>query len=332
MTRLLATLFTLLVTCAAAWAEAPLCRGTDLLAALKISDPATYDTVMAEARAVPNGQSLFWKIEREGLPPSYLLGTAHVTDPRVNALPPETRTALWGAATVALELKELRSHQEVAMAGMRNARLMVMPPGQSLWDLIPDEDEAAIRGNVNLPPGTHGSLFGYQPWVVAGMLSIPLCEMERKAKGEIILDSRIAQIAGEMNTPLIGLETVEEQLSVFSAMPLDVQARYLVAVARLGPRIGDYFETLVALYEQRNVVAYMPLVLHTEEVSDDDMKIYAFVEEDLLRKRNHRMAERSANLLAQGNVFIAVGALHLPGAEGLVELIRKAGYKVTPLN
>lgn len=53
---------------------------------------------------------------------------------------------------------------------------------------------------------------------------------------------------------------------------------------------------------------------------------------DLIRKRNRLMAKRAGDLLAKGNVFIAVGALHLPGDEGLVELIRKAGYKVTAVN
>ena len=52
----------------------------------------------------------------------------------------------------------------------------------------------------------------------------------------------------------------------------------------------------------------------------------------LIRKRNRNMAARAAGLLAGGNAFIAVGALHLPGGEGLVELIRQAGYKVTPVN
>ena len=41
------------------------------------------------------------------------------------------------------------------------------------------------------------------------------------------------------------------------------------------------------------------------------------------------MAERAAPILAGGNVFIAVGALHLPGNEGLIELLRKQGFTLT---
>lgn len=332
MIRILLAILTLALSITVARAEAPVCTGTDLMAQLKASDPATYDAVIADARAQPNSESLFWKVERDGTEPSFLLGTAHVTDPRVTELSPQTKNALWGARIVALELAELGNHQKLMLASMRAAPLMVLPPGQSLWDLVPDEDEAAIRENANLPAGAVNTLFGYQPWVVAGMLSVPLCELQRKGQGLAILDSQIAKIAEEMGTPLVGLEKVEEQLSVFATMPLDQQAKYLVAVAKLGPRIHDFFETLVSLYEQRMVTAYMPLILRTEKQTPEDAAMYAFVEEDLLRKRNHRMAERSLPLLKDGNAFIAVGALHLPGAEGVVELLRKAGYKLTPLN
>ena len=332
MIRILAFMFALIASLAMAHAEPPVCKGIDLLDQLRRADPAIYAAVMDDARAVPNGQSMFWRIERDGVQPSFLLGTAHVTDPRVTRLQPEAEEALNGASVIVLELAELRDQMEMMRATMRHASLMVLPTGQSLWDLIPDGDEPAIRDNPNLPPGGSGSLFGYQPWVVAGMLSVPLCEMQRKSLGLEVLDSRIARVAEDRGVPLIGLETVEEQLGIFAAMPLDLQAKYLVSVARLGSRIPDFFETLISLYDQRNVVAYLPLVRRTEDISPDDAALFAFVEEDLLTKRNHRMAERATALLAEGNAFIAVGALPLPGNEGLVELIRRAGYKVTPVN
>ena len=135
------------------------------------------------------------------------------------------------------------------------------------------------------------------------------------------------------NIPLVGLETVEEQLSVFADMPLELQAKYLVAVAKLGPEINDYFETLISLYERRQITAYMPFARRAETQRQPRRRSG----HDGLRRgrrsvrtRNHRMAERAARLFAKGGAFIAVGALHLPGDEGLVELIRRQGYRVTP--
>jgi uncharacterized protein YbaP (TraB family) len=331
MKRLAVAAFALFVGLAPARAEAPpACTGIDLLEQLKTERPADYEAVMADARAVPNGESIFWRIEREGVEPSFLLGTAHVTDPRVTEIAPSIKNALWGADVVALELKELRNKQEFALSAMAQAKLMVLPPGQSLWDLIPDADEPLVRGNVNLPKNAAQSIFGYQPWVVAAMLTIPPCEQAREQAGLPPLDMMIAAEATKFDTPLVGLETVEEQLSVFAAMPLDLQVKYLLAVAKLGARTQDYFETLISLYDQRLITAYIPLTLRLEPADADSEKMMAFVEQDLTIKRNRTMLRRAEELLAKGNAFIAVGALHLPGDEGLVELIRGAGYKVVP--
>ncbi|MBB1249552.1 TraB/GumN family protein [Rhizobium sp. G21] len=57
----------------------------------------------------------------------------------------------------------------------------------------------------------------------------------------------------------------------------------------------------------------------------------AAFEEKLITIRNHHMADRGAPILEKGNVFMAVGALHLIGDEGLVELMRKKGYTATPM-
>lgn len=310
----------------------PVCGGTDLLAKLQHDDPAKFAAVLAKAEAVPNGEAVFWRIERDGLEPSFLLGTAHVTDPKVTELSPAARDGLAGARTVALELKELRDQKELAMASLRQARLMVLPAGQSLWDLIPDADEPAIRGNANLPPGAANTLYGYQPWVVAAMLTVPLCEIARKQAGAATLDEVIATEAMRQGSALVGLETIEEQLSVLSGMPLELQAKYLVEAAKLGPKTADYLATLVSLYEQRRIPAYVPLMQLLEPADRDGEAMMAFIEQDLTAKRNLVMMRRAAEILAKGDAFIAVGALHLPGEQGLVELIRQSGYKVTAVN
>ena len=62
------------------------------------------------------------------------------------------------------------------------------------------------------------------------------------------------------------------------------------------------------------------------------LAIMAYVERELIEKRNRTMHERAMPLIDGGNAFIAVGALHLPGNTGLVELLRQSGYRVTPVN
>ena len=67
------------------------------------------------------------------------------------------------------------------------------------------------------------------------------------------------------------------------------------------------------------------------EKNDKDFKDMAEFERRLITDRNHHMADRGAPLLDEGNVFMAVGALHLIGDEGLVELLRQKGFTATPV-
>jgi uncharacterized protein len=315
--------------------EAPVCGGDSLLDKLKASDKAAYDAVIAEADATPNGGAIFWKIEAPDVSePSWLLGTAHVTDPRIHDLPAETEARLLKSSVAIFELAEVADKMALAGAMMRNARFIAMPIGQTIWDVIPDADEPAIRDNPSLLPGQNKTLDAYQPWVVATMLSLPQCEAMRQQLGLVTFDEALADKAQGAGIKVLGLETVEEQLGLFANMPLESQAKYLVATAKISALIPDYFETLIRFYVERKIAVLMPLSKRIDPNADDAdaLEIMAFFENDLIAKRNVRMAERAKSYLDIGNAFIAVGALHLPGEGGLVELLKRAGYKVTPVN
>lgn len=330
MNKLCAAFIALVLTAACAWAQ-PVCTGNDLLAKMKQDDPTSYGQIMAEAAATPNGEAMFWRIEKKGVAASHLLGTAHVTDPRITTLPQATEKALAKATSLVLELAELADPGAMAKASFSLGRLMVMPPGKVLWDVVPDADEAVIRAHPNIASGG-GTIYAYQPWVVAMMFALPACETARVASGLSNLDTMLARKATARGMKVVGLETMEEQLSLFAGMPMEEQVKFLVATAKLGDQVPDYFETMISAYESRQITTYMPLTRKLYSDRPNDLASLAMVERDIIIKRNILMAERAQDILAKGGAFIAVGALHLPGKEGLVELIRKAGYKVSPVN
>ena len=332
MKRFLPVLALTLFGVAAAHADVPACTGTNLLAKYKAEQPAGYEEVMREAAAIPNGEAMFWKIEKDGVAPSWLLGTAHVSDDRVNDLTPDIKNALLNASSASFEIEEIGDRTREAAGVMKVAKYIVLPPGQSLWDLVPDDQEPQIRDNPNLPEGMGKTLFGYQPWFVATLISSPLCEKLREQAGMRGLDANLAMMAREKGIPVRGLETIEEQMKILADMPLDQQTEFLLSAARSSALVADQFETLMALYDSRQLNALLPLMKRLFPMSPAEAKVYAYVEGDLFVKRNHVMAERAGPRLAQGNIFIAVGAMHLPGKEGLVELLRAQGYKVTPVN
>ncbi|MBL8584077.1 MAG: TraB/GumN family protein, partial [Rhizobiaceae bacterium] len=104
---LLSFLFVATLAIGQARAEAPACAGHDMLAELGSSDPAVLAKIESEAAATPNGKGLLWKIEKAGTAPSYLLGTMHMTDPRVTSLPPTAQAAFDKSQTVVIETTEI---------------------------------------------------------------------------------------------------------------------------------------------------------------------------------------------------------------------------------
>jgi uncharacterized protein YbaP (TraB family) len=103
----------------------------------------------------------------------------------------------------------------------------------------------------------------------------------------------------------------------------------LIETARLGDRMDDVIETMIVLYEREDTGMFWPLFRAVLPSVGEDEAGYAAFDEALITSRNRTMAEHAGPILARGNAFIAVGALHLPGPAGLVELFRKAGYTVS---
>lgn len=334
--RLLVTIITLLLGIEIALAaEPPVCTGTNLLPELKTTAPDLNAKLATAETDIPNGRAVLWRItDKTGkAKPSHLFGTIHLTDPRVHALPDEARTAIENARVVALEIKEVIDPREHMRAYYRNARFMAMPLGQDMWDLIPDADEHLIRKAPQIPPERMITLGAIQPWMVTFMLSYSMCELARQKADMPILDRAIAQLAARHGATVVGLEKVEEQMAVLAGAPLEQQARFLVFAAKYNNQVDDIAETFIQLYHERRLSSALLLSLRGGLPTDHpDPAMISYMENELINKRNRLMAERALPLLADGNAFIAVGSAHLPGEQGLVELLRKAGYDVTAVD
>jgi uncharacterized protein YbaP (TraB family) len=83
---------------------------------------------------------------------------------------------------------------------------------------------------------------------------------------------------------------------------------------------------------KRLITLFVTLGDSPHQVSPDELKAFREFDRYTLDERNLAMRDRALPLIEQGNAFIAVGAAHLAGDQGMVELLRKAGYEVTPVN
>lgn len=318
----------LLLTHAAPVAAKGACRGTDMLAELAKSDPATHERVMAEAKSVSNTEALLWKVEKAGLPTSHLLGTVHLTDERVTKLPKAVETALASSKTMALEVADLSA---AAMAGAMGKveNLVLFGDGRRLDTLLDKAEFATLQsavGKMGLP-GEVSALF--RPWVVYMMLAVPDCEQRKVQDGHLVLDMKLAAAAKSRGLPVVGLETIEGQLAAMAAVPEDQQLQMLRATLKYADRRQDSMETVLQLYLNRNMGAAWPFQMALAAKAGVDPRMFDGFMRELIVKRNKGMADAALPLLDKGAVFIGVGALHLPGKTGLVQLLRDAGYTVT---
>lgn len=306
------------------------CGGADVLAQLKTSDPARYGKVLEEAAAVVNGKGIFWKIEKSGLPASWLLGTMHVTDPRVTAMPEGAQAAFDAAGTVIVESDEIVDERKSMAALMSRPDLTMFVDGRTIADFIDPQQQATLEGGLKKRGIPLAAVIRMKPWMLASFVSLPPCEFTRKAAGASFLDKKLATDAIATGKTLVGLETMEEQLSAMAGLPMQFHVKALVETLDIGDRMADVMATMTDLYLRGEIGLIMPMVASVSAVAAADEKDgYAAFEKRIVTDRNHTMATRAGPVLEKGNAFMAVGALHLPGDEGVVELLRQQGYTVT---
>ncbi|CAN1723411.1 TraB/GumN family protein [Hyphomicrobium sp. 1Nfss2.1] len=311
-------------------AAAQTCRGTDMLAETATRNPQAYASIMAAAAAAKNSGAILWKIEKEGRPTSYLFGTVHLTDERVTDLSPAVKDAIKSSKTIALEVSDV-SETATSTVIAKSAPLVMFTDGRRLDGLLsPSEYDVvkSIIGRSGMPVDL-AALF--KPWIVTMILSTSDCERAKVQSGARVLDMKIAEIGKSEGKDVIGLETISTQIEALASVPEKQQLDMLRSSLRFADRTDDMMETLVQLYLKRKISAALPFQIALAKEAGVGDEAFAGFQQKLIFERNAKMGAVAEPLLDKGGVFIAVGALHLPGDLGLVELLRKGGYTVTPV-
>jgi hypothetical protein len=308
----------------------PTCGGTDMLQELAVTDPDTYARIKREGDSVENGNALLWKVEKNGAAPSYVFGTVHLTDPRVTTLSDKVREALGQSKVVALEAADL-SPATTANALAEATKAALFTNGRSLENMLTADEYEKVRATLDragLPVGTARL---YKPWIVSLLISASACERSKIQHGEPVLDMKIAEEAKARGISVTGLETIEDQLAAMASVPDEQQIGMLRAGLKFAERTDDLVETMVRLYLDRRMGATWAFQLALAEKAGVGENSFVFFKQALIVDRNRKMRDAALPLLDNGGVFIAVGALHLPGETGLVELLRERGYTLTPV-
>ena len=306
------------------------CTGSDILVEMRKNDPQGFVKIEQEAAAIPNGKGNFWRIEKAGTEPSFLLGTMHVTDPRVLGMPAAAAPAFDKAATVIVESDEIVDDKKIAASLLTRPELTMFLDGKSITDILSPDNVARLEKGLKERGIPLNAVSRMKPWMLSSFVALPACEFARKATGLSFLDKKLAEDAVADGKRLVGLETMVEQLTAMSELPMEFHLQALIETLELGDRMDDIMTTMTDLYVSGDIGMTMPMLksLDPKKPEESDQG-YAAFEQRIITDRNHVMAERASPELGKGNVFMAVGALHLPGEEGVVELLRSQGFKLT---
>jgi len=306
------------------------CAGKDMMAELATTAPAVHEQIAAEASQIANTEAVLWRVEREGRAASWLLGTVHLADERVAKLSPAVAKALDGARAVALEIADLSpAALSKVLAGATS--LLTYTDGRRLDGALAPDDFAKVKTVLGTSGVPAEAAAEFRPWIVYMLLSVSACERRRTEAGALVLDMRVAEAARAHGLKVIGLETIEDQLGAMAAVPDDQQLEMLRATLKYTDRADDLMETVLQLYLKRGMGAAWPFEMALARAAGIDPAPLAAVQEKLITQRNLAMATAAKPLLAAGGAFIAVGALHLVGDDGLVALLRKDGYTLSPV-
>lgn len=269
------------------------------------------------------GKGLLWRVSMPGVPASYIFGTFHSADPALATPSPAVRKVLDRVDRVMIEVVSSPGDDE------QKWRATFLTDGRRLSDITGPErfrQVVEVGARYGIPAENLESL---RPWGATGVFSIPPSELQRQAGGGETLDAVIVNIAKQRGIPVFGIETAAEQIAAFAGDSEADQLVMLYAVLDSNARIEVSFKKLKQAYLAGDLARLHDLAY--EDTGSAPIDVVDRFFQRLIWDRNHRMVERVLPHLAEGNILVAVGALHLYGDKGLPGLLAQRGYDVSPV-
>lgn len=290
-----------------------------VLVFLTLTSSAQNATAVRNTEPVDNN-TLLWRISGNGLEkPTYLFGTIHMLCASQIDLSDSLRAAIKSSDCVYLEL-DMNNITEVS--GVVNR--MKMNGDTTLADLLTAEEYQSVKNFFNDKPGLlpFSMLEKLKPMLAASSLM----EMDMDCDQPIAVEQLIMIESKKQEKEIKGLETMAFQMSIFDSIPYRNQARQLVDyVKNYGKKDAKkQYDELVAAYLNQQMDKL-------ESISSrDDVLLNNFLDV-LLYRRNVTWVSKLETLMKNNSLVVAVGAGHLPGDKGVINLLKKAGYTVEPV-
>lgn len=330
MHRVLLALFFLTAPVAA---QAQCTQTGDITARLPAEARAALD---ADVANTAYGEGLFWSATKDGTDLS-IFGTMHLPDPRHDAFLSRIETQLSQADLLLVEAtlddqKAMQTHMA------RNTDLVTLPAGgPTLPELVGDDIWPALRDAAQARgiPGFMAAKM--QPWFLATSLSVPPCAMAAMTSGSPGLDAMIMARAADLGVPVAPLEPWQNMFDLLTGGTLEEQIDAL-RIAAIAPDLQDeMMSTVIDSYFDENTARTWHIAGHLQPLfpsipQEEYAAQISLMEADLLVARNHDWIPVIESAAAVHDaLFIAFGAAHLIGEDGVLNLLAEAGWTISRL-
>ena len=260
--------------------------------------------------------SLLWKIESPTSKTSYLFGTMHIIEKEYFIFPKSLEKLIAKSDNVIMELQSIPS-PKVALP------LITLKNG-SFFDYFSKEQTDSILQWANSELKMNEQLFRsvfykMKPFVVVQTA----VQLQFQGKTESY-EKSLYDISKEKKIETIGLETVEQQMNLFDDLTKIEQAELVMESIRSPKKSIDLTNRMQIMYSHQNLDSLFLLI--QEEGGLMSKKQNLFIDE-----RNKNWIPKIKNNITSKNCFIAVGAGHLGGENGVIRLLQKEGYTLTPI-
>ena len=274
----------------------------------------TVEIVNSDELSEP--KALLWSVSGNGLTaPSYIYGTIHLICPDDFKISATLKEKMKAANEIYLEMDMDDPSMIMKMAG-----LSIMKE-HSLKDLLSETDYRILSKYVTDSIGLPMMLFNnMKPLLLMSALYTKVVPCSNPKSYE----QAFVQMAKEQHKEVKGLETIEDQMSVFDKIPDSAEAQMLVEMITTMPKQRAEFAKMVEDYKKQDINALQEKLSESPE--------WKGFEDELLVNRNKNWIPIMKAAMAQGTQFFAVGAGHLPGKTGIIQLLQEAGYRVEPVS
>jgi uncharacterized protein len=260
--------------------------------------------------------ALLWEISGNDLEhPSYLFGTIHILCPEDMELSEALHDAFNSTDQLVLELD---FDDPQLMVGMQNA--MMMTDGSTLSSLLETEEYTLIDTYFKEEIGISlDQVSTVKPFFLYSML-YPKILGCTPASYELSLVEK----ATSENMEVFGLETMEEQVSFLDKIPQEQMADMLYEGVSNIDSSRNEFNKMVEVYIEEDLESLYEMI----KASESDMEGF---EQFMLIDRNRTWIKKITEFSNTKSTFFAVGAGHLAGENGVIALLKKEGYTLTPV-